>query len=246
MISPSDTPFKAVSLIPNSVGLFKRYGIKPSENCTHIDSIAKTHGIDQDFLVQLINSSYVFDSVTGHEFTEHSITVLLDYLERSHKFYLDVYLPEIDQTIEQLRVSSGSSSGAFKLLQVFFRSYKLDLKRHIQYEEKYLIPYAKILNSANQYKMAFPSLVPMTNFYSVQEFLDNHSHHEVELRDVRKALRNYTPPRSERLPYQVLLTKMKGLEVDLHLHSLIEEKVFIPKLAELEIQVKQLKRPLEL
>ncbi len=234
MITRFDTPRQAMIFSPNSEMLLNRYEIEPRSNFNSLEDEAQKRGVNTDFLVQLINSSYEPTVATVTDFEKYSVLTLVDYLERSHRHYLQKRLPEMEQTIAAMRCAHCKKDPIYVLLSRFFTVYSEELEQHFSYEEQHLFPYAKLLHRTGDRWRFMPALKTFLSNYSTTEFLANHSDTEIELKEVRKALLNYTPPADNQLPFHVLLDQLKSLEQDLHLHGLIEDRVLIPKLAVLE------------
>ena len=239
MISATDSPTDALLVNPEFRTIFERYGILASSEKGTIESHAKTLGLNADFVVQLANSSFNAETASHKEFEQYDIPVLVDYLKRSHEYYLQKRLPEIGQTIHAMRRKFVKEDPVYILLSGFFVSYRKELEAHFQYEEEHLFPYAKLLHGSKGSWRVLPSLKRFLGMYSVQEFLDNHSDTEAELQTVRKALLLYKAPKDSELPYQVLLKQLSSFEQDMHLHALIEDHVLVPKLAMLETEISE-------
>jgi iron-sulfur cluster repair protein YtfE (RIC family) len=74
-------------------------------------------------------------------------------------------------------------------------------------------------------------------------FLTQHDDAEGELSAIRQTILMYHPPASNVLVYRALLTQLRMLEKDLHVHSIMEEAVLIPKALQMETGlIEKLKR----
>jgi regulator of cell morphogenesis and NO signaling len=234
MINGADTPLNAKMHSPNSATFLGRYDIETTLNSVPLEELAVEKGVNADFLIQLINSSYDPSSASVADFDGYPIPTLVDYLERSHRYYLQKTLPEIEQSILALELGNRHNR-LYALISRFFTDYRNALEEHFSYEEQRLFPYAKLLFRSKERWYLMPSLHVFLGQYSTAEFIANHSHkNETELRQVKTAFMNYEPPKENILPYHILLSQLKNFEEDLHIHALIEDKVLIPKMQSIE------------
>jgi len=186
----------------------------------------------------LLNCFSEFSPISSSQFARFSVPILIDYLERSHAYYINKRLPEIGQTIDAFLKKHQESHPFLIILSNFYRFYKDDLEEHFEYEEKHLFPYGKWLSNSFQNRRAFNQShhVPIhVTKYSIEEFIKYHDDSsEIELKEVRKALLKYQPKSENQLPNHILFEQLKNLEEDLHLHAVIEDDVLIPKLSYME------------
>ena len=172
-------------------------------------------------------------------FEKYDIDVIVQYLEFSHKYYLEQRLPKIAQTVWSLLKGNKENNTIIIFLANFFYTYCEDLKKHFEYEEKYLFPYSKLLYAKNKFPKFIDEKDTFLASYSIKKFKEFHLHHEEkELQAVKDALLNYKPGLDNNLSYRILLEQLKSFEKDMQLHSLIEDYVLIPKLEKLEINEK--------
>ena len=140
--------------------------------------------------------------------------LILDYLERTHRYYLEKLLPEIEQTLfEWIRTTAGIHPLPLYLLEQF-GAYRADLQAHIADEEQHLFPYVRAVLEGGT--------VPD---YSLQEFIDGHEHHDEHILRMRELIAMAQKAGIQVLPYRVLLHKLELLERDLHVHGLVEDEV---------------------
>ena len=76
--------------------LFNRYKIAPESN-KNLNEICAKEEINVDLLTDLINCYNDLDFLKKTKFENYRIPVLVDYLEKSHKYYLEKRIPELEQ-----------------------------------------------------------------------------------------------------------------------------------------------------
>ena len=81
----------------------------------------------------------------------------------------------------------------------------------------------------------------LTNSLSAVEFSHDHQESDVELNKVRIAINNFIPQESGKSMFRLLLVQLKSFEKDLQLHEFIEEKILIPRLVEMENELRKVR-----
>jgi regulator of cell morphogenesis and NO signaling len=187
----------------------------------------------QDFIATLLR---VFEEkiFNAREFEAFPIEMIVDYIQRTHIFYFEKKLPEIEQSIGLLSNHYSSQHPILSALRNFFLRYVQDLSEHIHAEEQLLLPYIKTLQQAQKTPADFSSFVLARQDYSVDHFLKAHHDTEDELKDIRQTIRVYEPPQTNESLYRILLSQLHAFEQDLFIHAHIEEEVLIPKALTLE------------
>lgn len=168
------------------------------------------------------------------ELNECSVFELLDYLKKSHRFYLDKKLPEIELTATQVFKKYNETHTLLSYVCIFFNGYKKQLVDHILFEEKKLFPYVSKLIEIDSKDATSEEILEVLNQFSTREFITNHTHVEEELQEVRKVILNCTSSDRLPLPYNVFLNQLHYFEIELTKHATIEDEILIPKVIELE------------
>src|SRR5215472_8173978 len=77
----------------------------------------------------------------ARDFDSFPVELIVDYIQRTHVYYLEKKLPEIEQSILLLSGHYDSRHPILAALQNFFHRYVTDLSEHIHAEESQLLPY---------------------------------------------------------------------------------------------------------
>jgi regulator of cell morphogenesis and NO signaling len=194
---------------------------------------APSPGEPTEFILALLR---VFEEkvFNARDFDSFSVELIVDYIQRTHVYYLEKKLPEIEQSILLLSGHYDSKHPILTALQSFFHRYVKDLSEHIRAEESLLLPYINTLCEARLAPLGFSRLLLLHREYSVERFLSSHHDTEDELKDIRQTIRLYEPPVTNESLYRILLTQLQVFEQDLCIHAYIEEEVLIPKALKLE------------
>ncbi len=214
-------------------GLLSRYSI-PIDTDDCLAALIKETEIEATFFARLVQAFIDPTFVTEENFREFSVPVLVDYLQRSHEFYLYDRLPKIGQYIYLLALNYPEGHPLIKALGDFFVPYCQDLEKHIEEEEHNLFPYALDLFKNVEGGNTNPSI--LMSAYSVLDFAQHHDDTEEVLQHIRKVMAEYEPSRTNKSPYRILGNLLRHFEEDLQIHALIEDWVLVPKLWQLETE----------
>lgn len=217
--------------------VFNRFGINPYNT----DKIYKNTAlieVNPDFLVEVLNIFCQYKDVENCLFEKYPIPVLVDYLKRSHKYYEEKILPEIGQSISNLLNNYHKKHPLLEILYRFYFKYKVDILEHFSNEEELLFPYAIKLYRTVHFKNEIYLFMNFLKNYSLKNFIETHSDVGKELINIRKVLLEYDPPITNKTTYRVLIEQLKNFEKDLHIHAFIEDEVLVPKIYQLEQNVK--------
>ncbi|HLZ86144.1 MAG TPA: hemerythrin domain-containing protein [Puia sp.] len=186
-----------------------------------------------DFILALLR---VFEEkvFNARDFDSFPVEQIVDYIQRTHVYYLEKKLPEIEQSILLLSGHYDAQHPILIALQNFFHRYVKDLSEHISAEEALLLPYINVLREADRSPLDFSRFLLHRREYSVERFLRDHHDTEDELKDIRQTIRLYEPPGTNESLYRILLSQLQAFEQDLCVHAHIEEEVLIPKAKEME------------
>jgi regulator of cell morphogenesis and NO signaling len=194
--------------------------------------------INAEFIQALETAFTSNQQFDDQKFNQFELEEVLGYLEKTHQLYLYKKIPEIGQTIYNLRQNYHESHPLLQLLDLFFSDYSQHLCKHIQEEEDLLFGYVKTMIDYKKGKISDFQLYKALNSYNLHDYLANHSDTEIDLKNVRKSLLAYQPSPTNESPYRIILSQLQALELDLNIHACMEEKVFIPKALALENELK--------
>ena len=202
--------------------VMQRYPAQPQQTIEH-----------KEFITALLK---VFEEkvFTPADFDRFPVPLIVDYIKRTHIYYLEKKLPEIEQSIVLLSGHYESQHPILVALRNFFHNYVQDLSTHIQAEETTLLPYLQMLQDASGSAGGFSRFLLERGEYSIERFLSEHHDTEDELKDIRQTIRLYEPPTTNESLYRILLFQLQTFEHDLSVHAHIEEEVLIPKAKALE------------
>ena len=206
-----------------------------------IEEVCSEQNVNVDFFLEIINSFHDQDYFPKSHLQAFPIKLIIDYIKKSHSYYLDYKIPQIERMIHALTEDATTSKKQLELLEKFFSEYKLELITHIQDEENRVYPYVLAIDNALQSGNIEASHFQMISQNSINFFADEHNNMEDKLFDLKNIIIKYIPPASNYTLTNSLLIELFRLERDLNDHARIEDKILVPKVQQVENEILKLK-----
>lgn len=214
--------------------ILQRYSVPINRNLLYSYEELQRTNIDQQFIYALLNTFEDQRTFSEQEYQEFSLEIIIDYIRKTHRYYLTKKLCEIEQSIEILLKDYSGGHPLLHILNNFFSAYTADLTSHIRVEEKQLLPYINALIKFDKQQITIEEYFAAKENYSLKAFVGGHHDTEEDLSSVRNSILNYQPPKTNQTPYRILISQLHAFEIDLSVHALIEDKVLIPRALQLE------------
>lgn len=215
-----------------------RFGLVPGFGNKTINELCSDNNIDTMFFLEIINSYHNADYFSESQFGDYSPSLVIEYLSKTHRYYLDIKIPELENIVNNIiRFSNSETKTHNRLIANFFEEYKNELKHHFAYEEKYIFSYSKTLENAYLNGIATPIMIKKNK--RINFINQNKDHHQLEekLFDLKNLIIRHFPPLGSNVAIKRLIPELFILEEDLNDHSRIEDKVLIPKIIQLEEKI---------
>jgi regulator of cell morphogenesis and NO signaling len=225
-----EQPFKVEQII-------QRYAIPLNNNILNSYNELQEANIDREFIYVLLEAFEDLNDFTPEKYTTFSLQTIVDYIRRTHRYYLSKKLLEIEQSISILLKNYEGNHPLLSVLDKFYSEYKKDLIEHIKTEEANILPYIDMLLKMQQDNTLAFDPRHQSRQISLRSFVENHEDTEEDLSKVRNTILQYQPPVTNQTPYRILLTQLQMFERDLAVHALIEDHVLIPRALNLEEQL---------
>ncbi len=238
MVTPKTTFSDILSQTSALNFVLQRYGLPTGCFNKPIKSTCTKRGMDIYFVTEILKAFEDTSNFPKKELVRFSIPIIINYLQRTHRFYLNNRLPEIEQSIFHLLNSYQHSHPLLMELLIFFYDYKEHLTQHIEIEESTLFPYINSLCEMEEDGISIHFLTCKIRGYCINNFIKAHSDTEDELKNVKKIVQRYKPDSTTISSYRILLTQLSVFEHDLHIHAQIENEVLVPKALKLENELK--------
>ncbi|MBR3725429.1 MAG: hemerythrin domain-containing protein [Bacteroidales bacterium] len=199
-----------------------RFGISLGFGERSVQEICEQYGLPVDFVLLIFNV-YTFDDYLpdGDDLERTDFSPLVPYLEASHRYYLQERLPHIERHLLHVAGSAGERYG--RVLKSFFEDYRKEVVEHFESEEREVFPYLQRLRRGEQVER------PVS-----EHFADNHSDLVDKLGDLTQILYKYIPGDNFAEELNELVFAIMQLSADLEKHAVIEEKILLPYIMQLE------------
>ncbi|MEK6781938.1 MAG: hypothetical protein AABY93_09535 [Bacteroidota bacterium] len=224
------TPSASVPPHEETAQVLQRYNVTQAHNLVYTYEELRELGIPPEFLLALLELFEDPQSFKPETFKGFPLRVIVDYLRKTHSYYLSKKLLEIEQSIHLLVNAYPGAHPLLLLLQTFYTDYKSHLIKHIEVEERELLPYIVQLEEL----VDGNGKIHTSPMMMVQKFIHQHHDTEKDLEEVRKTILNYSPPISNQTLYRILLSQLEVFEKDMAIHALIEDEVLLPRALEIE------------
>ncbi len=156
------------------------------------------------------------------DFDTFQLSEIFNYLKESHKYYLNVALPKIENTLDQLCQKFKDEYLSLGILKIFLEKYKTELKQHIDLEEKVLFLFVDNLLKGTYSKQ--------NKDFVFNHFLHTHNDNIIlHLVELKNDLMTLDPELKGNLVFQILFDQLDNFQFDLMIHGLIEDNVFMQK-----------------
>jgi regulator of cell morphogenesis and NO signaling len=199
-----------------------------------IENICGQHQVDLDFFLEIINTFVNEDYFPKKHLQSFSITLINDYLKKTHDYYHQVKVPEIENLMEQMVNNCYTQKSNLNLLKKFFNDYKQELINHTQREDEVVFPYTLAIEKAFHSDKIEKKTIQLMEEYSIDVFEREHDNIEEKLFDLKNIIIKYLPQPKNFELCNKLLNELFTLEQDLNDHARIEDKVLVPKVREME------------
>ena len=153
-----------------------------------------------------------------------NIKPVLLFLKNSHSFYIEDKYPELKYYLGKLK--NNNSSKDFQMIEKFFIDYFEEVLEHLRYEDEIAFPYF--------YRLKEKDGVVDKKSFSAKEYRNHHTDIETKLTDLKNLFLQHLKIKSDLNIKRKFLNTLFGLEFDLKIHSIIEEKVLIPLIERIE------------
>ena len=212
LLSPSMKMADLMNVRPNLPGMLVRMGIPFGFGDGTVEEVCRRQGIDPETFL-LICSVHAFDGYlpTKDRIRKADLKDVLKYLRLSHAYYMEVAMKELSDALETLTEPCGERQRS--IIRKFFKEYKEELFKHLEYEESTVFPQAEAALGHGRF---------------IPEEEEVHSHAGEKLEDLKNLIMKYMPPECGQREVYRALTCISTLKEDLSKHILVEDGILEP------------------
>jgi len=224
---------------PLLASVVDRFGIPYSRWTLSLEKACEGHSVNIDLLIEMLKAFSENNAFPKEELYKLPIESIIEYLIKTHLYYINSRLPRIEQFIDLLIDHYGKFDVHLYLLKDYFQDYKRDMLAHICIEERNLFPYILKLLKASQKENNALELFKLLEANAITRFISEHHHVEDELGEIRRRLNNYSEAHNHKVQITTLFYELRLFEIDLLTHGKVEDDILIPRSQEIENKLKQ-------
>ncbi|MFC2137626.1 hemerythrin domain-containing protein [Bacteroidota bacterium] len=221
------------------ISVIYRFGINLGFGDDSVEEACRKNNVNIDFFLQIVNAFHDEEYFPQSNLKSFSIQLIIEYLRKTHNYYLEIKIPELEILINEMVNLCYPKSKDVELVNKFFNEYKEELHNHIKREEEVAFPYAIKIEEAYLSKDISEELKNELMNYSINKYKSEHDDLEEKPFDLKNIIIKYLPPPSNNYICSKVIDELYHLEKDLNDHARIEEKVMVPKITEMEDSLKK-------
>ncbi len=218
------------------LSIIDRFGIQIGIGERTIAEVCEQHQIPVDFFLEIVNAFNDPSFFPKRNLDSFPLHLIVSYLFKTHSFYLELKIPEIERLIKKLLDSEKPETvRVASLIFNFFSTYTSQLRDHIAREEKIVYPYILKLEEVYESKDSAVMETFRKEFqFTIDEYERDHEDIEEKLYDIKSLIIKYVLPGEDYLTYYKILGQIDHLEQDINDHTEMENKVLIPRVRMME------------
>ena len=228
---PADPMSELISDDYRMLQVISRFGLTFGFGDASIETVCRECGVDIPTFLAVVNFIGGRKNVKVSELVEDvDIRALMEYLKRSHSYFIDFRLPAIKRKL--LEAMSVSSNQSAVLILKFYDEYTAEMARHMDYENTHVHPYVEQLLAGR-----LPDSEHGFHILS-HRHQDNHSSIEKSVSELKNIIIKYYPTRSNAQLLNEVLMDIYMMEEDMLSHCNLEDQLFAECVHRLEDEVR--------
>ncbi len=223
---------KVASIVHHShflLPVLNRFGIRLGVKDKTIQEVCDEKAINLHFVLAILNAYHNNEYFPKDELLNIDVKTIVAYLHKTHDYYVNYVLNNIDGMLHRLLTSAGDRDKELQIIHTFYHKYKDELINHINDEEQNVFPYVLQLEEAVNNKLDIDF-----GDNSITEFEKEHSNVDEKLNDLKNLIIKYVEPVYDDNACNEFLSAIFQFEKDLLDHSRIEDLILVPIVLNLE------------
>ena len=204
------------------IGLLERLGVQGNFGDMTVGDVCNAQSMDPGTFMMLYNF-FVDERFKPSEkmLKEGRIDDVIEYLHRSHEYYLDTALKSLSDLLDRLLAPCTDTQK--RVFRKFYKDYEEELNRHFDFEEKHVMPYIRSLMGGSA-----------DGDSTIESFTDDHNSINEKISDLKSLVMNTQPEGCDSSLRMQALYMICSLEYDLDRHTAVEEEILEPMVQLLE------------
>lgn len=207
-----------ISADPTLLMVLTRFGISLGFGDKLVEEVCADNGLDCPTFLAVAN----FMSGRPADYTLIKLPTLMAYLKNAHTYFLDFVLPLIRRKLIDAIDTSRTDGLGFLILR-FYDDYVTEVSRHMDAEDRRVFPYVENLLKSQ----------PAPDSFNIGKFASHHTHIDAKLKELKDMVVRYYPEKGNDMLNSALFDIIT-CEHDLHMHCLVEDRLFVPAVRRLE------------
>jgi regulator of cell morphogenesis and NO signaling len=211
----------------NLLPVINRFGIKLGFGELTVLQLCNEHKIDVNFFLSILNVYHNDSYFPEQKLLEFKLNDIVNYLVKSHQYYNEYIIPEIDRLLKNLLENNPQHKEIFIMLEKIFENFKYELSSHTDYEEKIIFKEILSLEAADYTVKLIPPPFNDLSFSNIHSQLDD------KIIDIKNIMLKYLPPVDDVINCNAFTVAILNLEKDLKDHAKIEDRILYPKVSQI-------------
>lgn len=166
---------------------------------------------------------------------DRSVAELTQYIVAKHHEYLRAELPIMERLLQDcMNNTQEEHTKPLLVITSTFRQFRRGIENHLKKEEAILFPMIESLETAVRTGALPPQLPFGTIQHPIAVMEQEHEVARRELAQIREFTETYRSGAGAGESYSSFLSRFEQLEVDLDVHSRLEDEVLFPRAIEFE------------
>lgn len=201
--------------------LLPRFDIRLGFGDKSISDVCERYGVNEHFFLMVCNIHTLDHYCPEKEdLTDIDIESMLQYLKKSHDYYLGNRITSIEKKLSTM--ADYCTSNHHKIISKFFSEYKQEVVKHFKYEDEEVFPNIRILIKGDKLD------------FHIDQYEENHDNIDDKLSDLKNIIIKYLPQDCSTEERNDILLDIFLFEEDLTMHTRIENKILIPYVRQIE------------
>lgn len=217
------------SLLP----VINRLGVRLGFGDKTIRNICDENGIDPAFFVEIINVFHYESYFPEQKLMNLSVVYVVDYLIKTHEYYRNYLIPEIDRLLHLFLESCEGQCPESEMILNFYERLQEECLAHFKTEEEEEFPFILALNQVLKGNTDSSEFKDQFSAFKMRNFEEDHGNIDDKMFDLENIIIKYLPPSYNQNIGNSLLSNLFMFEKDLKNHSRIEDNILLPKVDQL-------------
>lgn len=214
--------FDLVNSNHNLLPVINRFGIRPGFKDKSVAEVCTEKNINKDFFLAVINTYNNPTYFPEAELMSFSPALIIDYLRKTHSYYIDYFLPKIETHLHKLFL--GIENSELNMIITFYEKYKKEFLLHIKDEEENVFPFILAVVNKQENDRTIPQDL---------SFEKEHTNVEMKLSDLKNLILKYLQPLYNDNDFNEFLSALFQFERDIIDHARIEDKILLHQIQEI-------------